>query len=69
MSELTTQAKARRRQRAASASHVQVYWIGGGPVTLAAIAERLACHPSTASARLKREQGKSGPVTWEGLAS
>ena len=44
-----------------------VYCIEGEHVDLAAIAERLGVARDTARDRLRREQGKDGAVTWEGL--
>jgi hypothetical protein len=44
------------------------YLIEGESVTYADIGKRLGVSESVAGSRVKREQVKAGPVTWEGLS-
>ena len=53
---------------ASSAStRASYFMVEGKPMTLTQIAAQLGVARQTAGIRLKREQKKNGPVTWEGL--
>ena len=60
--------EAEARQARSRANQATVYCIEGETVTLAQSADRLGISRDQASSRLKRERGRPGVVTWEGLA-